>query len=132
MSTLTVDEALARLRTWTSEPSEDTRDALVAAALAFTGTTGGLTAMVDAADKYRSEQREMAYQRSGFGCDIDAETARQDLRESPEIVDLDGEHEFDPIGVAMLRASGCHIAAKVTRLDGRWVGFSSTRKAVQP
>jgi hypothetical protein len=36
MTTLTVDEALARLRTWTSEPGEETRDALVAAALAFT------------------------------------------------------------------------------------------------
>jgi hypothetical protein len=132
MSRLAVDEALARLRTWTSEPSKDTRDALVAAALAFTAGNATLETLDDAAVAYRSEQREMAYQRSGFGCDIDAETARQDLRESPEIVDLDGEHEFDPIGVAMLRASGCHIAAKVTRLDGRWVGFSSTRKAVQP
>jgi hypothetical protein len=135
MSTLTVGEALARLRTWTSEPSEDARDALVAAALAFVDGSNDVDvhrSLVAAADKYRSEQREMAYQRSEFGCDIDAETARQDLRESPEIVDLDGDHEFDPIGVAMLMASGCHIAAKVPRLDGRWVGFSSTRKAVQP
>jgi hypothetical protein len=134
MITLTVDEALARLRTWTSEPGEETRDALVAAALAFTVSDKMRDALDDAADKYRAEQREMAYQRSGFGCDIDAGTARQDLRESSEIVDLDDDdHGFSTLGAVMMRASGCHFAAKVPRLDNAWVGFgSSGRKAAQP
>jgi hypothetical protein len=137
MTTLTADEALARLRTWTSEPSEETRDALVTAALAFMDGSAGDGArymLGEAAAKYRSEQREMAYQRSGFGCDIDAGTARQDLRESSEIVDLDDDdHGFSTLGAVMMRASGCHFAAKVPRLDNAWVGFgSSGRKAAQP
>jgi hypothetical protein len=132
MSTITVDEALARLRTWTSEPSEKTRDALVNAALAFTVSDRMRDALDAAADKYRSEQREMAYQVTGFGCDIDAETARQDLRESPEIVDLDGDHGFDAISVVMMQARGCRIAAKVPRLGGKWVGFSSGARKVNP
>jgi hypothetical protein len=125
---ITIDQALARLRTWISEPSENTHDALVAAALSFTGNTGSRDALDQAAAKYRSEQREMAYEASSFGCEIDAETARQDIREAVELVDLDGDHDLDPLGVVMMTARGCHIAARVPRLDGKWVGIGS-RKA---
>jgi len=121
--TITLNQAIARLRTWMSDPSEDARDRLIAAALATADGADGASALLsEAAAKYRSEQREMAYQVASFGCEIDAETARQDLRESPEIVDLDdGGHGFD----TMVRARGCRIVAKVPRLGGRWVGFGS-------
>ena len=128
MSMITVDQALARLNTWKAEPDEDTTRAIVYAALHF--VDGGTREALDnEVKKYRSEQREMAYEASSFGCEIDAETARQDLRDATEIIDLDGDHGMDPIGVAMMKARGCHIAAKVPRLQGKWVGFGS-RKAV--
>jgi hypothetical protein len=129
MNSITIDQALARLRTWTSEPSEDTRDSLVAATLSFTSGIGSREALDDAAAKYRAEQREMAYEASGFGCDIDADTARQDIREATEIIDLNGDHDLDPLGVAMMKARGCYIAGRVPRLGGKWVGFGS-KKAV--
>jgi hypothetical protein len=133
MNSITVDQALARLRTWVSEPSEDTRDALVKAALAFVHGSDEVDVhrlLTQAADKYQSEQRAMAYEASGFGCEIDVDTARQDLREATEIIDLDGAHDLDPLGVAMMKARGCYIAARVPRLGGKWVGFGSRKSPV--
>ena len=123
--TLTVEEALARLRTWREEPAEDEVAAVITAARAYceSETDESRVALREAVRNH-DDCREMTYQATGFGCDIDAETARQDLREAEEIV------ESDAFGLngALMRARGCHIAAKVKRLDGRWVGFASRKR----
>jgi hypothetical protein len=142
-TTITPDEALARLETWVEEPSDETRGALVAAALDCAtlaekaeGREGNTSPpsraraelkdaterLKAAAKAYRAEQVESVQTSTGsMGCRDDADRVREEIRQSPMIIEVEGE----TMAGAMLRARGCHIAYKDR--DGRWRGVGSTK-----
>lgn len=127
---ITADEAIARLITWAGDRPEIELEAFVAAALEDGDDAD--QGLRDAAVRYRA-----ACYRTGTNADAlpsndvedDAETARNDLREAHVVVDVAaaaGHH--DGLGhdeAARLLIDDCHIAARVPRLGGRWVGFGS-------